>query len=58
MKIIVLGAGQVGISTAEILAKEDNAITLNDNVASQVEGLQDRLDIRAIVGSASQPSFL
>lgn len=58
MKIIILGAGQVGISTAEILAKEDNDITLIDNVASQVEGLQDRLDIRTIVGSASHPSVL
>lgn len=58
MKIIILGAGQVGISTAEILAKEDNDITLVDNVASQVEGLQDRLDIRTIVGSASHPSVL
>ncbi len=58
MKIIILGAGQVGISTAEILAKEDNDITLIDNVASQVEGLQDRLDIWTIVGSASHPSVL
>ena len=58
MKIIILGAGQVGISTAEILAKEDNDITLIDNVASQVEGLQDRLDIRTFVGSASHPSVL
>ncbi len=58
MKIIILGAGQVGISTAEILAKEDNDITLIDNVASQMEGLQDRLDIRTIVGSASHPSVL
>ena len=58
MKIIILGAGQVGISTAEILSKEDNDITLIDNVASQVEGLQDRLDIRTIVGSASHPSVL
>ncbi len=58
MKIIILGAGQVGISTAEILAREDNDITLIDNVASQVEGLQDRLDIRTIVGSASHPSVL
>ena len=58
MKIIILGAGQVGISTAEILAKEDNDITLIDNVASQVEGLHDRLDIRTIVGSASHPSVL
>ena len=58
MKILILGAGQVGTSTAEILAKEDNDITLIDNVASQVEGLQDRLDIRTIVGSASHPSVL
>ncbi len=34
MKIIILGAGQVGTSTAEILAKEDNDITPHTEIFS------------------------
>ncbi|MDP6947966.1 MAG: Trk system potassium transporter TrkA [Arenicellales bacterium] len=58
MKIIILGAGQVGISMAEILSREDNDVTLVDIAKQRLEGLQDRLDIRTIHGAASHPSIL
>ena len=58
MKIIILGAGQVGLSMAEILSRENNDVTLVDNRPSQLDGLQDRLDLRTIEGSASHPSVL
>ena len=58
MKIIILGAGQVGLSTAEILSREDNDITLVDNDPERLHGLQDRLDIRTIVGAAAHPGVL
>ena len=58
MKIIILGAGQVGLSMAEILSRENNDITLVDSDPTQLEGLQDRLDIRTISGSASHPNVL
>jgi trk system potassium uptake protein TrkA len=58
MKIIILGAGQVGLSMAEILSRENNDITLVDSDPAQLEGLQDRLDIRTISGSASHPNVL
>jgi len=58
MKIIILGAGQVGLSMAEILSRENNDVTLVDNDSSQLEGVQDRLDIRTIEGSASHPNIL
>ncbi|HIL19581.1 MAG TPA: hypothetical protein EYG12_10105, partial [Gammaproteobacteria bacterium] len=45
MKIVILGAGQVGTSMAEILSLEANDITLIDRNPNQLEGLQDRLDI-------------
>ena len=38
MKIIILGAGRVGLSTAEILSREDNDVTLVD---SDEEKLQE-----------------
>lgn len=58
MKIIILGAGQVGASMAEILASEANDVTLVDIDATHLRTLQDRLDIRAVVGNASFPTIL
>ena len=58
MKIIILGAGQVGASTAEILSREDNDITLVDHNPAVLDGLQDRLDIRTVNGPASSPEVL
>ncbi len=58
MKIIILGAGQVGTSMAEILAGEANDITLVDIEPGNLQGLQDRLDIRTVHGSGSYPKIL
>jgi len=58
MKIIILGAGQVGGTVAANLANEDNDITVVDRDASILQGLQDRLDLRTIVGSATYPEVL
>ncbi len=58
MKIIILGAGQVGTSIAEILSREANDITLVDYNQGLLEGLQDRLDIRTVNGLASSPKVL
>ncbi|MDJ0956369.1 MAG: Trk system potassium transporter TrkA [Arenicellales bacterium] len=58
MKIIILGAGQVGSSSADILASEANDVTLVDIDPSLLRTLQDRLDIRTVEGNASYPSIL
>ncbi len=58
MKIIILGAGQVGISVAENLVSESNDITVIDSDVNRLRGLQDRLDLRTIVGNAASPSTL
>jgi trk system potassium uptake protein TrkA len=58
MKIIILGAGQVGGTLAEHLAIEQNDITVVDSNAEKLRILQDRLDIRTINGQASHPSSL
>lgn len=58
MKIIILGAGQVGSSVAEVLAKENNDITVVDRDANKLQELQDRLDIRTIMGQAGHPEVL
>lgn len=58
MKIIMLGAGQVGATLAENLASEDNDITVVDTDAERLRNLQDRLDIRTVTGMASLPNIL
>ena len=58
MKIIILGAGQVGASVAESLVSEQNDITVVDVEPLRLRALQDRLDLRTVAGSASHPSVL
>ncbi len=58
MKIVILGAGQVGGSVAHILASEANDVTVVDANAERLQALQDRLDIRTVPGHASYPSVL
>lgn len=58
MKIIILGAGQVGGTLAQNLASEANDITVVDTDSERLHNLQDRLDIRTVVGKASYPYIL
>ncbi|HBR96207.1 MAG TPA: Trk system potassium transporter TrkA [Gammaproteobacteria bacterium] len=58
MKIIVLGAGQVGSTVANSLAKENNDITVVDTNADVLNDLHNTLDIRTIQGSGSHPAIL
>jgi len=58
MKIIILGAGEVGATLAENLAHEDNDVTVVDTDESLLRPLQDRLDIRAVQGYAAHPDVL
>lgn len=58
MKIIILGAGQVGKALAEHLSTEDNDITIVDVDGGKLVDLQERIDIRTVQGPASYPSIL
>lgn len=58
MKIIILGAGQVGGTLAEHLAIEQNDVTVVDTNADKLRALQDRLDLQTVTGHASHPSTL
>lgn len=58
MKILILGAGQVGSTVAESLVGEANDITVVDTDSDKLRQLQDRLDLRTLVGNAAHPSIL
>jgi trk system potassium uptake protein TrkA len=58
VKIIILGAGQVGGNLAESLVAENNDITVVDLDTSRLAFLQDRFDLRTVRGHAAHPSVL
>lgn len=58
MKIIILGAGQVGGSVARSLASEANDITVVDQNADLLHKLADSVDLRTVQGYAAHPDVL
>lgn len=58
MKIVILGAGQVGSTVASALVHEDNDITIVDNDERRLKELQDQMDIRGVLGHASHPRVM
>lgn len=58
MRIVIVGAGQVGGTLAENLVRENNDITVVDVDGARLAELQDRLDIRTVQGVGSYPDVL
>lgn len=58
MKIVILGAGQVGGTLAESLATEKMDITLVDDSSHRLQALKDKLDIATVEGHAAHPKTL
>ncbi len=59
MKILILGAGQVGSTLAKYLCSDnDNSITIVDNKEENLAPLQRHLDIKTVVGHGAYPSVL
>lgn len=52
MKIIILGAYQVGGTLAENLVGENNDITVVDTNGERLRTLQDKFDLRVVQGMA------
>jgi trk system potassium uptake protein len=59
VKVLILGAGQVGRTAAYHLAREpDNEVTVIDSNEAVLRDLQSRIDVRTVAGNASYPSVL
>lgn len=58
MKIIILGAGQVGATLAENLVGEQNDITVVDINLDKLRALQDRFDLQVVHGHSAHPDIL
>ena len=59
MKILILGAGQVGRTAAQQLSREEaNEVTVVDSSEDCLRELQDRFDVRTVAGNAAHPDVL
>jgi trk system potassium uptake protein len=59
MKILILGAGQVGRTAAQHLSREEaNEVTVVDINEDALRDLQERLEVRTVVGNAAHPNVL
>jgi trk system potassium uptake protein TrkA len=58
VKVLILGAGQVGYSIARYLAFDENDITVVDQDADVLKRISDKLDVQPVLGFASHPDIL
>ena len=59
MKILILGAGQVGRTAAQHLSREEaNEVTVVDTNDEALRDLQERLEVRTVAGNAAHPTVL
>lgn len=58
MKIIVVGAGKIGFSVAEVLTNEGHDVTVIDRLGSVINNVSNSLDVICVEGSATNPETL
>ena len=58
MKIIIVGAGQVGFNIASRLAYENKDVVVVDTDPVAIGNVSEKIDVDAIVGSGSSPAVL
>ncbi|GAW95471.1 Trk system potassium transporter TrkA [Colwellia marinimaniae] len=58
MKIIIVGAGQVGGTLAENLVGENNEICIVDIDGEKLRELQDKMDLKVVIGQGCHPDVL
>ena len=58
MKIIVCGAGRVGMSISEHLSTENNDITVIDSNSEALKRITDLYDVQGVLGLSSHQAVL
>ena len=58
MRVVICGAGKVGTSIAKHLVEQKNDVTVVDQSHELIDDLKDKVDLKTIIGSASNPSVL
>lgn len=58
MRVIVCGAGRVGVGIARRLAREENDVTVVDQSKELIRKVAERIDVRGVVGNGAYPETL
>lgn len=58
MKIIIVGAGEVGFHIAEKLSEENQDVFLIDKDPDKIKRITENMDVQAILGSGTSPEML
>ncbi len=58
MKIIIVGAGEVGFHIAQRLSRENQDVVLIDKDAAKTNRINEELDVQALLGSGTSPGML
>ena len=58
MRVIVCGAGRVGVGIARRLSRENNEVTVVDQAKELIRAVAERLDVRGVVGNGAYPETL
>ncbi|MBN1849996.1 MAG: Trk system potassium transporter TrkA [Deltaproteobacteria bacterium] len=58
MKIIIVGAGEVGFHSAQKLSEENQDVVLIDKDPEKIKRITENLDVQAILGSGTSPGML
>ena len=58
MKVVIVGAVQIGVALAKYLRIEEHAVVLIDSKKEVLEHLAEQFDIQTVVGSGTSPSVL
>ena len=58
MRVLILGAGTVGTSIADLLCRGQHSITVVDSDPSHARRLNEQMDVKVLTGSASESSLL
>ncbi|WP_420638058.1 Trk system potassium transporter TrkA [Candidatus Poriferisocius sp.] len=58
MRIVVVGAGEVGFYVAQILSQEGNTVSVVELDAKKLHNVAEELDVLAVEGSGTHPHIL
>ncbi|MCA9400113.1 MAG: Trk system potassium transporter TrkA [Candidatus Omnitrophica bacterium] len=58
MKLVIVGAGQIGANLADALSKEKNDVYLVESSEDVAREVSDKLDVKVIIGNGSDPQTL
>ncbi len=58
MKIIIIGAGEVGFTIAQRLSEENHDVVVIEKDPNKIRQIQNVIDVQAIAGSGTSPSIL